>query len=121
MNTRKALASMAAISTLALGMTTLSAAPASAGEVVRRQCLGYGGQAAGATTRNEGLTYDLAGGCGTRMGVRVFYSHMGGSSWSSWKTVDPRYTPTVKRSVYPNIAKYSEHYAGGTGNFISNA
>lgn len=115
-----ALTRTAAVTAVALAVTTFAASPAAAGDPVRRQCSGYGGEAAGVTTRNEGVTYVVWGGCGTRMGVRVRYNHVGGTSWTSWKYADPRQTTRVLRSVYPNNATAAEHFAGGTGNFFSN-
>jgi len=101
--------------------TTGALAPAQAdpGDPQTRQCKGYGGQAIGVTSRNEGMTTVPAGGCGTRMGVRVYYHSIGGWNWTSWKYANPNNTATVLRSVYPNNATYSEHFAGGTGTFIS--
>jgi hypothetical protein len=118
-NRVKGLIRLAVIGAATLMMTTLGMSPAHAGDPQTRQCMGYGGQATGVTSRYEGLTYTLGGGCGTRMGVRVYYHSIGGNNWTSWKYVDPRYTARVLRSVYPNNAIYSEHFAGGTGTFIS--
>lgn len=115
----KGLIRLAAVSAATLMMMTMGISPASAGDPEIRQCMGYGGEAAGVTTRYEGATYTITGGCGTRMGVRVYYHSIGGYNWSSWKYVDPRNTSRVVRSVYPNNATYSEHFAGGTGTFIT--
>ena len=119
MNRVKKLIRVAAVSAATLMITTMGMSPAYAGDPEIRQCRGYGGQAAGVTTRYEGATYTITGGCGTKMGVRVYYHSIGGNNWTSWKYVDPRYSARVLRSVYPNNAIYSEHYAGGTGTFIS--
>ena len=117
---RKVLTRFAAVSAATLMVTAVGTlAPAQAGDPEIRQCSGYGGQVAGVTTRNEGATYTLGGGCGTRMGVRVYYHSIGGWNWTSWKYANPKNTATVLRSVYPNNATYSEHFAGGTGTFIS--
>jgi hypothetical protein len=119
MNRVKRLIKVAAVTAATLMMMTIGISPAYAGDPQTRQCRGYGGLATGVTSRYEGMTYTLGGGCGTRMGVRVYYHSIGGNNWTSWKYVDPRYTATVVRSVYPNSAIYSEHMAGGTGTFIT--
>ncbi|NYH55334.1 hypothetical protein HNR06_004923 [Nocardiopsis arvandica] len=91
---------------------------ASADSTESRQCSGHGGMAYGWITRHIAQTHTV-GNCGSRIKVRVYYSHMGGTSWTSWKTVTPGSNANVRISVYPNNAIYAEHYADGAGTFIT--
>ena len=92
--------------TLALGV----AAPANAATVTTSCADGSQGLA-GSTEGDAQITF-LAGvgwtHCGT-LGIRVNYSHVGGSSWTGWK-----YSPYAGGHVTENVgnsALRSDHYA----------
>jgi hypothetical protein len=77
--TTRTLLTAAVITTL-----TLAAATPAAAFPVPRACGGNGG-VIGDVTRDGAVTYEDYGDCGT-VSVRAKYSHIGGASWTSWKS-----------------------------------
>ena len=77
--TTRTLLTAAVITTL----TLVSATPASAAPVPR--WCGSNGRVIGDVTSTGVVTYEDTGDCGT-VSVRAKYSHIGGASWTSWKS-----------------------------------
>ncbi len=73
------------VGTAAIAASLVAATPASADTVGPFQCGGEAG-ASGSTEGDAQITYvgTLWGDCGT-LGIRVQYTHVGGSSWTGWK------------------------------------
>jgi hypothetical protein len=76
--TTKTLVTAAVITTLTLAVAT----PASA--ATQRNC-GSVGTVIGDVTSQGAVTYETWGDCGT-VGVRARYVHVGGVSWTSWRS-----------------------------------
>lgn len=64
-------------------LTLAAATPASAAPVPR--WCGGNGKVIGDVTTAGAVTYEDTGDCGT-VSVRAKYSHIGGASWTSWKS-----------------------------------
>jgi hypothetical protein len=75
------MARTAALGAASIALTVAMATPASAGS---RQGYCGGGSVIGYVEAAGAGTYDVHGTCGT-LGVRGYYTHVGGASWTAWK------------------------------------
>lgn len=110
---------MAFLGAAALTAALAVATPAYAATVTQTCPNGATG-VSGSTEGNGQITYlsgVMVGGCGT-LGIRVNYTHVGGSSWTAWK-----YSAFEGDYVSQNVgssAHHSQHTASvGSLNFLS--
>lgn len=86
-NAMKRGAAMVFLGSLTMAATLAVATPASAETVGPFPCNSNSAGVVGSTEHNGQITY-VAGlastHCGT-LGIRVYYSHVGGASWTPWK------------------------------------
>lgn len=101
-----------AVSAMVVGLVALPALPASA-QLVTKVCASPGtGLVYGISTTGLGRTAE-DGVCGT-VGVRVYYAHPGGATWTGWV-----YAPSQADRSATNISNV-QHYATYRGTFYSN-
>jgi len=98
---------------VSVGLMVSTAAPASAGTASRTCSTGAMVYGASNSTAVQSVA---AGNCGT-VGVRGYYTHVGGASWTMWTTKTG--SDVTARRTGTNFTQ-AQHYGQGTGTFTTN-